>query len=568
VKAGKYLTLLLFVLVVSLAYHISAQISSYANTPSQQNTSVKDDNCVLNNGFEEGINNSAVGWTYQNDTSTKIYRVDSVSCEGNYSYYMWSNTSAINTYSEYFSIIPGSYYNVSYSVKTSFPTVETAPGYYLEVLARNSTSEDTIRFSSCIKVTVDWTRCEYNWQVPVGHNYTKARLRLNLILANNTGTGNGAFALTDDVVVKPEIYSVICSQPFLLDYENLPTTLNFSAQFINSTIPLSLDANDFTVKLGEQNLTVRSVAFNESTQLYDITADVPSLQKGRYMLKLLYGSQESLNFKGVNVYQFTGNFSFIHWTDLHYNPPEIGYESQLNVTLKLLKNADPEFIVMTGDMCSSEYNYQRFYAIMKSIDFDVPIFFANGNHEKETATTLKDAVLYMGEKKIQFGSEYPFTFDFGNYHFIGLDSGVLPYSSPGNISDVQYNWLKNELQSNRDKRLIALCHHPLYFSGGTKFWSSNVVAENVMNLFADYGVVAVFAGHAHRSQVCRLTGTSTFFYTTVSGSNCTHWIGGEPFPPSGFRTIEVVNDAIVKTTITDLFSYYTGDFVMASKDAR
>ena len=82
------------------------------------------------------------------------------------------------------------------------------------------------------------------------------------------------------------IRSVICSQPFLLDYENLPSTLNFSAQFINCTINPSLDTNDFTVKLNEQNLTVRSVAYNESTQLYDITVYLPSLQKGRYILKL------------------------------------------------------------------------------------------------------------------------------------------------------------------------------------------------------------------------------------------------------------------------------------------
>jgi hypothetical protein len=79
------------------------------------------------------------------------------------------------------------------------------------------------------------------------------------------------------------------------------------------------------------------------------------------MLKLVYGSQESLNFKGVNVYQYTGNFS-------------LARARQLNTTLQLLKNADPAFIIMTGDMHSSEANYQRFYAIMKSMDFDVPIF--------------------------------------------------------------------------------------------------------------------------------------------------------------------------------------------------
>jgi hypothetical protein len=353
------------------------------------------------------------------------------------------------------------------------------------------------------------------------------------------------------------IRSVICSQPFLLDYENLPSTLNFSAQFINCTINPSLDTNDFTVKLNEQNLTVRSVAYNESTQLYDITVNLPSLQKGRYILKLLYGSHESLNFKGVNVYQYTGNFSFIHWTDIHYDPPKTGYENQLNATLQLLKNANPEFIIMTGDMASSEANYQRFYAIMKSIDFDIPIFFTNGNHEKESVTELNNAVLYMGEKKNMFGSEYTFTFNYGDYYFVGLDSGVLPYSSQGNISDAQHIWLKSELDSNFGKQLIVLTHHPLYFSGRTMFWSNNTVAESIMNLFPDYGIIATFAGHAHRSDISIRNGTT--YYTTVSGYNDTHWTGGEPFPPSGFRTIKIVNNIIVKAPVTNLFSYYTGE---------
>jgi hypothetical protein len=214
---------------------------------------------------------------------------------------------------------------------------------------------------------------------------------------------------------------------------------------------------------------------------------------------------------------------------------------------------------MSGDMHSSEANYQRFHAIMKSIDFDIPIFFANGNHEKESTTELNNAVLYMGEKKAQLGSEYPFTFNYGEYHFIGLDSGILPYSSAGNISDVQYDWLKSDLQTNRNKHLVAFSHHPLLFSGRTMFWSNMTVAINIIKLFSDYGVIATFAGHAHRSDVFKLDETT--YYTTVSGHNDTHWAGIKPFPPSGFRTIEIANSAIVKAAITNLFSYYTGESV-------
>ncbi len=568
----------LFVLFVAAMFVFLPQTASVEIIASQQGTQLSPmfwlravkglrnpamptaDNYIPNGSFELGLGDFAEGWTYQNDTSTRICRVDSVFFEGTYSYYIWSNTSVVNAHSEYFSITSGGYYNVSFCTKTSFPMVETAAGYYLVLVVKNSTIVDEIESSISIKATSDWTSFEYSWHIPANRNYTEARIRLTMILANNTGAKNGASAWIDNIVVKPQICSIICSQPFLIDYEKLPSTLNFSAQFTNVTTKPSLDANDFIVKLGEQSLTVRSVIYNETSQLYDITVNLPSLQKGKYMLKLLYGSKESLNFKGVNVYQYTGNFSFVHWTDVHYNPPDIGYESQLNTTLQILKNANPEFIIMSGDMHSSEANYQRFYAILNSMNFDIPIFFANGNHEKESMKFLNNAILYMGEKKAQYGNEYPFTFNYGEYYFIGLDSGVLPYSGDGNISDAQHNWLKSELHSNLGKHLIAFTHHPLYFSGRTGYsWLNVTVAKSIMNLFSDYEITATFAGHTHRSDVSIVKGTS--YYTTVSGHNCTHWTGTEPFPPSGFRTIKVINNVIVGAPVTNLFSYYTGEFV-------
>ena len=381
-----------------------------------------------------------------------------------------------------------------------------------------------------------------------------------MLLLNNLGIG--ASAWIDDIIIEPQVQSIICNQPFLLDSENLPSTLNFSVQFMNGTINPIIGVNSFTVKLDEQVLTVKTVVHNETTQLYDITANLPALQNGKYILKISYGSQESLNFKGVNVYQYTGNFSFIHWTDIHYNIPIIGFENQLNTTIQLLMKADPDFIIMTGDIASSGANYQRFCSIMKDMGFKIPIFFASGNHEKESLDSLKNAILYMGENKTTFNNEYPFSFNYGSYHFIGLDSGVFPYESAGNISDTQFNWLKTELINNQDKHLISFCHHPLYMRSTNDFWLNSSIAQNVMKLFSTYGVSTVLAGHAHRSDVSNLNGVT--YYTTVSGHNDTHWLGPEPYPPAGFRIIKVINSVVTSAEITDTFSYYTGELVYAS----
>lgn len=519
------------------------------------------ENLVQNGDFEKGTGNIAFSWTYRNDVSSRNYRDPSNPAEGNYSYYIWTNDSNINSYSEYFDVVQGGQYCVSFYAKTLFHQPETAAGLYLSLRARNATSEETVQYSIFLKTTTNWNRYEYIWQVPLGQNYTQARLRITSILNDNTG-GDGAAAWIDNLVVMPQIRSVICSQPFLINYDSLPSTLSFSAQFMNATTNPTLNANNFRVRLGNRTLKVNSVAYNKSSRLYDIWISLPLLEQGKYILKLQYGSHESLNFKGVNIYRYSGDFRFIHWTDVHYNPPIIGFESQLNVTLQMLKNANPDFIIMTGDMGSTEANYQRFYAILSEMNFDIPIFFCMGNHEKESATSLNSAVLYMGENRTSFGNEFVFTFNYGKYQFIGLDTGVFPYASAGNISAVQYDWLKSELLADEGSHLIVFCHHPLYFRDTNDFWLNSSVARSVMSLMSSKGVETVLAGHAHRSDVSMLDGVS--YYATVSGHNDTHWLGPEPYPSAGFRLFEVVNNSIVSATVRDTFSYYTGELVADS----
>ena len=371
----------------------------------------------LNGDFQSGTDSIAAGWTYENDSSARAYRAVSNLDANRYSYYIWSNNSCLNAYSSYFEVVSGGYYDVSFSAKTSFPIAETGIGYYIVLQAKNETSVATVQFSTYIRVNTDWTEYGYSWQIPDNCAYTHARLRITMILINNVGNGEGASAWTDNITVSPKVRLIICSEPFLLDYNNLPSTLNVPAQIMNATDKPNLVPSDLTVTLGSQPLQVSSVTFNEATQLQDISVDLPSVQPGKYMLKLFYGGQEALNFKGVNVYNYTGNFSFIQITDVHFNPPQIGYEYQLNETLELLKNADPDFIINTGDMQCSEANYQRFYSILESMNFDIPMFFVCGNHEKESANSLSNAILYMGENKTVCGNEYPFTFDYGQLSF-------------------------------------------------------------------------------------------------------------------------------------------------------
>ena len=254
------------------------------NTPVEFGNTISEDSYVPNHSYEMGLDQLAADWTYQNDTSTKIYRDNSASYEGDYSYFTWSNKSTTSAYSEYFNVVSGGNYNASFYIKTSFPIAEAAEGYYVSLLAKNATSEKTIQWSALIKSTADWTKYEYIWQIPPNYNYTQARVRVTMLLLYNLVIG--ASAWIDNIIIKLQIQSIICNQPFLLDFKNLPSSLSFSVQFMNGTINPLIGVNSFTVKLDEQALTVNSVVYNETTQLYDISANLPALQNGKYILKI------------------------------------------------------------------------------------------------------------------------------------------------------------------------------------------------------------------------------------------------------------------------------------------
>jgi hypothetical protein len=93
------------------------------------------------------------------------------------------------------------------------------------------------------------------------------------------------------------------------------------------------------------------------------------------------------------------------------------------------------------------------------------------------------------------GNEYYFSFNYGNIHFVGLDS-------TGDVSTngIMYDWLERDLNSNSNQWLIAYWHHPPY-SGGSH--NSDIdptqiaLRQNFVSLLEAHGVDLVLCGHSH-----------------------------------------------------------------------
>jgi hypothetical protein len=96
---------------------------------------------------------------------------------------------------------------------------------------------------------------------------------------------------------------------------------------------------------------------------------------------------------------------------------------------------------------------------------------------------------------IPSGTESYFSFNYGNIHFVGLDS-------TGDVSTngAMYHWLEQDLAANSNQWLIAYWHHPPYSDGSHKSDiapTQIALRQNFVPLLEAHGADLVLCGHSH-----------------------------------------------------------------------
>lgn len=111
------------------------------------------------------------------------------------------------------------------------------------------------------------------------------------------------------------------------------------------------------------------------------------------------------------------------------------------------------------------------------------------------------------------GYELYYSFDYGNVHFMSLNSEIGSIFSGSNdwIGSSPFNtfngspftdWLHADLQANDKPWVVAFVHQPPHTDGShstDQFWEVYMKAmrENIMPILESYGVDLVLAGHSH-----------------------------------------------------------------------
>ena len=128
-----------------------------------------------------------------------------------------------------------------------------------------------------------------------------------------------------------------------------------------------------------------------------------------------------------------------------------------------------------------------------------------GNHDGSSANSGTQSGPYYnifslpknGEAGgLRSGTEAYYSFDYGNIHFVVLDS----FDSDRSPNGAMMTWLSQDLAATTQDWLIAFWHHPPYSKGSHDSDSESALTDmrrNALPILEDHGVDLVLSGHSH-----------------------------------------------------------------------
>jgi 3',5'-cyclic AMP phosphodiesterase CpdA len=210
-----------------------------------------------------------------------------------------------------------------------------------------------------------------------------------------------------------------------------------------------------------------------------------------------------------------------------------------------------DFMFSVGDMVFGsplphvyEKQYGEFTHLISKTK--IPFYAAPGNHDLSYGIGVKLFKNYI----------YPrtyYSFSYKNCYFIFLNTEEE--KREGKIEGKQLAWLKEELKKAQGKIIFVFLHRPPYSvlnpEGNPRKHMAFTDKENealIRNLFENYRVKAVFAGHEHLFHYEKRNGVD-YFITGCSGS--------PPYAPeekggfSHFLLVEVFKDRVKYTVVKE-----------------
>jgi len=230
---------------------------------------------------------------------------------------------------------------------------------------------------------------------------------------------------------------------------------------------------------------------------------------------LLAASSQALRFTTSPSAANTDKFSF--WAIGDFGKASQGQIDVMNSFIQYDQEAQTDFMLMLGDNAYQDGTQAEFqsklFDVYDSILTYIPIYSTPGNHDYNSVNRLAPPAEHVGPYYDIFKSpilgeaggtpsntKLYYSFDYGNAHFISLNSEIQAWTLDDNSP--MYQWLEADLQANTKEWVICFFHQPPYSKGShdsDDFWEllMSAMRQNALPILEQYGVDLVLNGHSH-----------------------------------------------------------------------
>ncbi|MDO9634303.1 MAG: calcineurin-like phosphoesterase family protein [Paludibacter sp.] len=241
----------------------------------------------------------------------------------------------------------------------------------------------------------------------------------------------------------------------------------------------------------------------------------------------------------------------------------------------IASQSSPVYTIMLGDMSWDGYWYSRNYNIADYVttvsSFPAPMYHVMGNHDNDPyfADDFKAEAKY----KKALGPTY-FSMDIGQVHYIFLDNTI--FINKGGLlgtvgerdydkylTDIQMNWLKEDLAAVKDKNkpVIVSFHCPSTSNYNSTFttqltFSPTYKATEFHRCFDGFSDVHFLNGHTHNNGYTTIG--ANIQEHNIAATSETWWWSGKTTGLNICRDGSPSGYAVFEVTGTDVKWYYKG----------
>lgn len=182
-----------------------------------------------------------------------------------------------------------------------------------------------------------------------------------------------------------------------------------------------------------------------------------------------------------------GAFRFVVINDAHFQSPKCpAWFERVSASVRS-QPGNPEFCLMVGDL--AEHGTRSELGSMREVlrSLRMPSYAVPGNHDylSQTDRSAWDRL---------FPNRLNYCFEHRGWQFIGLDSTDGKSWENTLVKPATFNWLDNHLPKlDPAKPTVVFTHFPL----GVLVPMRPLNADNILERFREFNLVAVFDGHFH-----------------------------------------------------------------------